>query len=325
MGSMVALHAQGDCLLSNANNFCSTCNVGGGTDIVSPDGLISGTLQLNLTGGTNARFFSLPFSCPGEGTGELRLGALTVVFVQNNNRFTIPRDNLGGDYPIDPSAVGFTLVGRSSGTSTFVYKGELYTKDSGANINTLAQGEDLVRADAAAAPIELLSWTATPQSTGVALAWASASEVDNDFYTIEHSTDGSTFRELTRIPGSAASEQVIAYGYLHMAPGIGTHYYRLAQQDLDGTRTTFDVLAVTVGTEAAATSVSPNPARAGTTVTLGSLVANDDISLLRIDGSLVAHYPAASRDLPQVTLPADLPAGIYLVRMGAEVSRLLVR
>lgn len=316
-GHSLLVAQQPVCKINSVNRvdpFCTTCS-----NLISPDGLISGELRLEIANGGN-RTVTLPFSCGTEGQGELRLGDLDIVIVSPNNILIIGSSTSA--YTVDPSAVNAT-VSRSTNNATVQYNGTTYVTSSG-NDN-FDQAQPAIRAAANAAPIELLSWTATPHPTGVALAWASASEVDNDFYTIEHSTDGSTFRELTRVPGSAASEQVIAYGYLHLAPGTGSHYYRLAQQDFDGTRTTFDVLAVTVGAEAAAASVSPNPARAGTTITLGSLAANNDVSLLRIDGSLIAHYPAASRDLPQITLPADLPAGSYLVRTGAEVSRLLVR
>ena len=45
-------------------------------------------------------------------------------------------------------------------------------------------------------PIELISFTGTLADGQVELAWATAAEINNDYFTIERSTNGMTFTEL---------------------------------------------------------------------------------------------------------------------------------
>ncbi|WP_420461367.1 hypothetical protein [Neolewinella sp.] len=299
------------CTVDRSNfDICGLC-----PGNISATGVLQGTFRFNLQKGVT---FTFPSTCgTGENQRELSLGAATFeINTSINGNRTVA---LLSDFPIDPSATSFEVrATTASGNGSFVYNGTSYSRSQ------LPQATSEVRAAAAAAPIELLSWTATPQVANILLQWSSITEMDNDFYTIEYSEDGITFLELTRVAGSASSDQLLTYDYTHIAPGPGTHYYRLAQQDLDGSRTTFDVLAVKLDGQASTNALFPNPASAGQLITLSN-ITTADISLLRADGSLVARFPTPDREAPQFTLPAELPAGVYLVRQGALMSRLLVR
>ncbi|MEZ4739330.1 MAG: hypothetical protein R2818_08210 [Flavobacteriales bacterium] len=48
-------------------------------------------------------------------------------------------------------------------------------------------------------PIELVSFTASPGTNAVDLEWSTASETDNDHFTVERSTDGTTFQDLLHV------------------------------------------------------------------------------------------------------------------------------
>ena len=293
------------------NSLCDAC-----PQNITSTGVITGDINFFLG---KDDVYAIPLECdPGEGQTVLSLGdaTFTIFPTQGNNRGTL---DIPGNILIDPSAVDFLVQTNTDRGNVTVTFGTLT-----ADRNDLPALTSLIQSSAEAAPIELLSWTATPEGNFVTLTWSSAMELNNDFYGIEHSTDGVSFSEITRIPGRDLSIEQLNYSFTHTTPSAGTNYYRLTQTDLDGTRTTFDVLTVAATVGAAAT-LSPNPATAGTQVSVWNVTADTDISLLRIDGSLVAQYPAASRDLPQLALPADLPAGVYLVRAGEQVSRLLVR
>lgn len=293
------------------NSLCDEC-----PQNITSTGVITGDINFFLG---KDDVFAIPLECdPGEGQTVLSLGdaTFTIFPTQGNNRGTL---DIPGNILIDPSAVDFVVQTNANTGNVTVTFGTLT-----AGRNDLPALTSLIQSSAEAAPIELLSWAATPANNSVTLTWSSAMELNNDFYGIEHSTNGASFTEITRVPGRDLSIEQLDYSYTHTAPTAGTNYYRLTQTDLDGTRTVFNVLTVTA-TGGAAATLSPNPANAGTQVNLWNVSTDTDISLLRIDGSLVARYPAASRSLPQLALPADLPAGVYLVRAGEQVSRLLVR
>ncbi|MCS7019863.1 MAG: T9SS type A sorting domain-containing protein [Cytophagales bacterium] len=115
-------------------------------------------------------------------------------------------------------------------------------------------------------PITLVSFEAfVEQQEGswepyVALRWTTARDIDNDFFTIERSTDGENFTEIQRIPGAGNSDAVISYGTTDNAPLHGISYYRLKQTDFDGTFTYSKIVSVQVNlTLASRLSVYPNP------------------------------------------------------------------
>lgn len=93
-------------------------------------------------------------------------------------------------------------------------------------------------------PVELLSFNAWPDGKEVALAWATASEQDNDYFTVERSADGLTFADILRVDGAGNSIQRLDYTDVDPWPLNGWNYYRLRQTDFDGATTTSAIVPV---------------------------------------------------------------------------------
>ncbi len=83
-------------------------------------------------------------------------------------------------------------------------------------------------------PIELLSFTAVAKDAYVQLNWATASEINNDYFTIERSIDGINFATIAIVDGAGNSSQILNYSAVDNAPLNGIAYYRLKQTDYDG-------------------------------------------------------------------------------------------
>ncbi len=87
-------------------------------------------------------------------------------------------------------------------------------------------------------PIELLKFTAKLLDTDVALLeWITASEINNDYFTIEKSDDGITWEEISTINGAGNSSIALSYSDVDNSPLPGLSYYRLKQTDFDGNYT----------------------------------------------------------------------------------------
>ena len=80
-------------------------------------------------------------------------------------------------------------------------------------------------------PIELLSFRATPDASQVDLDWSTATETNNDYFTIERSTNGVDWSEIVRQPGSGTTTSQVNYHAIDPNPFVGTSYYRLKQTD----------------------------------------------------------------------------------------------
>lgn len=82
-------------------------------------------------------------------------------------------------------------------------------------------------------PVDFIQFTASKQGENVKLNWLTASEKNNDYYTIEKSVDGIEFEEIGNVKGSNNSNQVISYLYLDNNVNENLLYYRIKQTDFD--------------------------------------------------------------------------------------------
>jgi len=83
-------------------------------------------------------------------------------------------------------------------------------------------------------PIELLDFSATSANGKVVLQWQTATETDNDYFTLYRSTDCEDFQEVAIMIGAGNSNSFITYKYADFSAPQGTVYYRLDQTDYDG-------------------------------------------------------------------------------------------
>jgi len=99
-------------------------------------------------------------------------------------------------------------------------------------------------------PIELLYFKTNVNSVNqVVLNWATASETNSYFFTIEKSINGFEFEEVTQIGGGGNSSSLIEYIYKYNTPDIGTSYYRLKQTDYDGKFKYSNVSSITIDSD----------------------------------------------------------------------------
>lgn len=97
-----------------------------------------------------------------------------------------------------------------------------------------------------ALPIKLASFTAKANGSQVDLKWSTISEENNDFFTIERSSDGMVFEPVLKKKGAGTSSDLISYSAVDPKPLKGTSYYRLKQTDFDGTSTYSEMETVTL-------------------------------------------------------------------------------
>lgn len=113
-------------------------------------------------------------------------------------------------------------------------------------------------------PVKLLYFTASLEDHEVKLKWATSSEDDNDYFSVERSGDGENFTSIKTQKGAGTSNSIMNYSDNDADPLPGTSYYRLRQTDHTG-RYSFSEVHVVVnnGMHSANTieilSVNPNP------------------------------------------------------------------
>ncbi|MCW5910400.1 MAG: T9SS type A sorting domain-containing protein [Cyclobacteriaceae bacterium] len=163
-------------------------------------------------------------------------------------------------------------------------------------------------------PVDLLFFRAVARVDRVDLVWATASELNADYFEVEKSDDGLTYSLLARESAMGNSTERIDYQVTDEKPRPGKTYYRLRQADIDGKVVTFDVVLVDFNGLLNA-SVYPNPARNGTDLTIELNFKPKhpvEIVLLDLSGHQLERL-MTTKEL--VKLPLQLDAGMYLVRV----------
>lgn len=93
-------------------------------------------------------------------------------------------------------------------------------------------------------PIKLAYFKAKTENGKVVTEWATIQEENNDFFTIERSTDGKTFQKVGVVEGAGNSSSELTYSFIDESPLAGTSYYRLKQTDYDGKFEYFNLVTV---------------------------------------------------------------------------------
>lgn len=93
-------------------------------------------------------------------------------------------------------------------------------------------------------PIELLSFTGEKYSGYNLLKWKTASENNNDYFTIDRSTDGINWFEVTTVPGAGNSNFEMDYEARDYTADPLINYYRLTQTDFNGHEESFPIIVI---------------------------------------------------------------------------------
>jgi hypothetical protein len=162
-------------------------------------------------------------------------------------------------------------------------------------------------------PVELVSFTAEPYGTqNVQLNWQTKSELNNDYFQVEHSTDANNWTTKFTVKGAGNSTETIDYEALDETPALNSNYYRLKQVDFDGNFVYSDTRYVNFS--AKQMGAFPNPANGQVTIT-GISEGVEFIRVRNTLGQLVEFInPAMDSGDEKVVLDiSSLPAGIYFV------------
>ncbi len=168
-------------------------------------------------------------------------------------------------------------------------------------------------------PIQLTAFTATLQNGVVALNWTTKSEINNNYFTLEKSTDGINWTAFAQVDAAGNSSVEINYRYVDEDPYLGVSYYRLKQTDFDLTATYFGPIAVQMVDDL---SIFPNPT-SGVVYIVGE--SNPErVQLFNLQGQKIPiQFRAITGRLLLDT--NDLANGTYYLQFASEIKRLVVQ
>ncbi len=199
----------------------------------------------------------------------------------------------------------------------YVYE---YSGSSVGEINYKTTSPGFISTDGTTFPIELLSFSAKSIEDRVEINWATATELNNDYFEIERSFDAENFELVVKIPGAGNSNEVLDYSIIDNDNLEGTVYYRLKQTDFDGVFTYSFILPVTIGgSDELQIGNVINDDKSISFVYNNSLGATTQVHLLDINGRIVKTQEVSGGGSHLVRMAmGNLSHGVYVLRLSVN-------
>lgn len=173
-------------------------------------------------------------------------------------------------------------------------------------------------------PVELLEFKATPISNErIQLHWETATEINNEGFEVQRSTDGISFETIGWVEGNGNSTIMHSYYSDDTEPYSGINYYRLKQVDFDGQYEYSNIVAarIKMGALSHQMIVYPNPASDRVNIDIESSYATiTKITISDIAGKqLLVKEINMEQGWNAITLnTAHLVSGVYFISIESK-------
>ena len=168
-------------------------------------------------------------------------------------------------------------------------------------------------------PVELMSFSAKSIQGGNRIYWSTASEIGTDYFTIQRSSDGESYKEIARLSAAGNSSNETKYEYLDTDFDPGTNFYRLKQINLNGEEQYFVPSAVK--NEFDGHYIYPNPVNDEALIALNSSInGTAEIQIIDATGKEI-YFGSESivKGINNLKLnTVDLKSGLYYVNISND-------
>lgn len=162
--------------------------------------------------------------------------------------------------------------------------------------------------------VELLNFDAFYNGKNVDLKWTTATEINNDYFTVERSRDGINFEAIFTMKGKGNSTNQINYNGVDENPKNGISYYRLKQTDFDGTFSYSEIKSIEISDNKF--NVYPNPTQTGLLTISSETDSYYNIKIFDVLGKIIFETPSTNL-VSQIDLTA-YNKGIYFIQITSD-------
>lgn len=178
-------------------------------------------------------------------------------------------------------------------------------------------------------PASLLFFAGKLEGNRIITTWATASELNFDYFDVERSANARDFMSIGKVTGHGTSNVRHDYSLVDEKPLIGKNYYRLKSVDFDNYTEYFKVLAVDFSGEKSFL-ISPNPSD-GTSLGFSlnfTPAGNSTIIVFDNLGNIIGVYKPSDYS-ESISFGNSLKGGIYYAKIISDdfvrVERFVVR
>lgn len=205
------------------------------------------------------------------------------------------------------------------------YEDGTYPWLSGIQVKGFTWFEHLANMALGPLPISLTSFDiAKTQNKQVLLKWSTASEVNNNYFEIEKSSDGQKWQFVSKVKGNRNSASTLDYTFTDQKPLSGTSFYRIKQVDFDGIMSFTPVKSISF--DALLTNktlrIFPNPVTHQLSIQ-GEFPEDVQIQIFNTLGQTMEGFFLRKESSDINVNVLNLPAGLYLLFINNEKLRFL--
>ena len=159
-------------------------------------------------------------------------------------------------------------------------------------------------------PVELDYLITTCEQFRPVILWQTLSEINNDYFLIEQSSDQNTWEQLSIIDGAGNSNQTIAYQFEYTKPFHAPLYIRLKQVDYNGTTEIIGTKSLMPCDDESKIQIYPNPTQGE--IHWSGFDALSSIYIINQLGIMVSAFTSSADGNGTVTL--SVSPGIYYIQ-----------
>lgn len=164
----------------------------------------------------------------------------------------------------------------------------------------------------ASLPVKLQQFTVSCKKDAFEVEWITAQETNSQYFTIESSKEGLTWKEETKVKALGNSSTMQHYSYLAPVKELSRLFFRLKMTDKDGTTSYSSITSTQCNSEQSKLQLYPNPVLNQLNIYNKGLLNSDvTIKIMLANGSIV--YNGSTKAIAnQITLNVQqLKKGIY--------------
>jgi hypothetical protein len=180
-------------------------------------------------------------------------GNWNISFIRNTIKFTVEvnlfKDNCNGEY------MGYVCFQNNSSFSTYQINGDvildinttyylLIYNEKVANDNGQGTFDICINKIDILLPITLVYFNVKNINNYNYLSWLTSSEINNDYFTLERSSDGNHWETIDNQKGNGNRSTSSLYEYYDYTFLSGKNYYQLTQYDFDGKSEKFNIISI---------------------------------------------------------------------------------
>ena len=171
--------------------------------------------------------------------------------------------------------------------------------------------------EAVALPVTLTTFEGKNLENTNLLKWETASEFNNDYFSVEKSRDGKKFSSIGIIRGNGTTNDLTQYSFVDYRPFDGKNYYRLKQFDLDKGFAYSEIIVINYDKDSGEIALFPNPAFDKVNLFFGHIPSDNSIvSIHSIDGRTMQVMDFQEIENQQLSIDiSEYPKGSYFIRI----------